>query len=76
MEQDSNSVNSSNSSYRSVFLQYFGKEEQNFIAANEIDNMTLIMPTSASRKATVVQDQTPTGVTGKVVFLKILMGFF
>ena len=69
-------VNSSNSSYHSVFLQYFGKEEQNFIAANEIDNMTLIMPTSASRKATVVQDQTPTGVTGKVVFLKILMGFF
>lgn len=46
--------------------QYFGKEEQNFISANEIDNMTLIMPTSASRKATVVTDQTPAGASGKV----------
>jgi hypothetical protein len=49
--------------------QYFGKEEQNFISANEIDNMTLIMPTSASRKATVVTDQTPAGASGKVVSL-------
>lgn len=29
--------------------------------------MTLIMPTSASRKATVVSDAVPTGVVGKVV---------
>jgi ryanodine receptor 2 len=32
--------------------QYFLKEEQNFISANEIDNMALIMPT-ASRRTTV-----------------------
>ncbi|XP_055318049.1 ryanodine receptor isoform X5 [Sitodiplosis mosellana] len=29
--------------------QYFLKEEQNFISANEIDNMTLIMPTATRR---------------------------
>lgn len=33
--------------------QYFLKEEQNFISANEIDNMTLIMPTSTRRSAAV-----------------------
>lgn len=50
-----------------LFLfQYFGKEEQNFISANEIDNMTLIMPTSASRKATVVPDAIQQ-TSGKVV---------
>ena len=32
--------------------QYFLREEQNFIAINEIDNMTLIMPT-ASRRAII-----------------------
>ena len=31
--------------------------------------MTLIMPTSASRKATVVTDQTPAGASGKIVSL-------
>lgn len=30
--------------------QYFLKEEQNFISANEIDNMTLIMPTATRRQ--------------------------
>lgn len=33
--------------------QYFLKEEQNFISANEIDNMALIMPTATRRSATV-----------------------
>lgn len=41
--------------------QYFLKEEQNFISANEIDNMTLIMPT-ATRRTTGVTDGAP--VTG------------
>lgn len=41
--------------------QYFLKEEQNFISANEIDNMTLIMPT-ATRRTTTVTDGAP--VTG------------
>lgn len=41
--------------------QYFLKEEQNFISANEIDNMTLIMPT-ATRKTAAVNDGAP--VTG------------
>lgn len=50
-------------------FQYFNKEEQNFISANEIDNMTLIMPTSASRKATVVPD-TIQQTSGKVVRLR------
>lgn len=31
--------------------QYFLKEEQNFISANEIDNMVLIMPTATRRSA-------------------------
>lgn len=30
-------------------LQYFRREETNFISQNEIDNMTLIMPTASSR---------------------------
>lgn len=33
--------------------QYFLKEEQNFISANDIDNMALIMPTATRRSATV-----------------------
>ncbi|XP_044016394.1 ryanodine receptor isoform X3 [Aphidius gifuensis] len=41
--------------------QYFLKEEQNFISANEIDNMTLIMPTATRRTATVTDGSTPTG---------------
>ncbi|XP_050357867.1 ryanodine receptor isoform X13 [Nymphalis io] len=40
--------------------QYFLKEEQNFISANEIDNMVLIMPT-ATRRVTTVVDGTPQG---------------
>lgn len=35
--------------------QYFLKEEQNFISANEIDNMVLIMPT-ATRRGVAVSD--------------------
>nr|XP_026484093.1 ryanodine receptor isoform X5 [Vanessa tameamea] len=40
--------------------QYFLKEEQNFISANEIDNMVLIMPT-ATRRVTTVVDGAPQG---------------
>ncbi|XP_038217173.1 ryanodine receptor isoform X36 [Zerene cesonia] len=40
--------------------QYFLKEEQNFISANEIDNMVLIMPT-ATRRVTTIVDGTPQG---------------
>ncbi|KAF2882575.1 hypothetical protein ILUMI_23592 [Ignelater luminosus] len=43
--------------------QYFLREEQNFIAANEIDNMVLIMPTATRR--TVVPDGSQPAV-GKV----------
>jgi ryanodine receptor 2 len=44
--------------------QYFLKEEQNFISANEIDNMALIMPTASRRTATAVEGQPQSG--GKV----------
>lgn len=44
--------------------QYFLKEEQNFISANEIDNMTLIMPTSTRRSA--ITEGTPVTGGGKV----------
>ncbi|KAH1010100.1 hypothetical protein HUJ05_004454 [Dendroctonus ponderosae] len=43
--------------------QYFLREEQNFISANEIDNMVLIMPTATRR--TVVTDGSQPSV-GKV----------
>lgn len=43
--------------------QYFLKEEQNFISANEIDNMVLIMPTATRR--TVVSDGAQQGGGGK-----------
>lgn len=36
--------------------QYFLKEEQNFISANEIDNMSLIMPTATRRTNTAISD--------------------
>lgn len=45
--------------------QYFLREEQNFIAANEIDNMVLIMPT-ATRRPVVPDGSQPT--VGKVNF--------
>lgn len=45
--------------------QYFLREEQNFISANDIDNMILIMPT-ATRRSTVVSDATIGGTVGKV----------
>ncbi|XP_034937910.1 ryanodine receptor isoform X2 [Chelonus insularis] len=45
--------------------QYFLKEEQNFISANEIDNMVLIMPTAIRRTATVTDGSAPIG-GGKV----------
>ncbi|KAJ8665342.1 hypothetical protein QAD02_007004, partial [Eretmocerus hayati] len=41
--------------------QYFLKEEQNFISANEIDNMVLIMPTATRRPAAVSDGAAPTG---------------
>lgn len=44
--------------------QYFLKEEQNFISANEIDNMALIMPTATRRGANVNEGGPVTG--GKV----------
>lgn len=44
--------------------QYFLKEEQNFISANEIDNMALIMPTATRRTAAVSGDAPAAG--GKV----------
>ncbi|XKL68210.1 hypothetical protein PGB90_003701 [Kerria lacca] len=44
--------------------QYFLREEQNFISANEIDNMILIMPT-ATRRSTVVSDATIGASIGK-----------
>lgn len=40
---------------------YFLKEEQNFISANEIDNMALIMPTATRRSATVTDGQNTGG---------------
>ncbi|KRF97581.1 uncharacterized protein Dwil_GK20678, isoform C [Drosophila willistoni] len=43
--------------------QYFLKEEQNFISANEIDNMALIMPTATRRSA--ISEGVP-AVGGKV----------
>jgi len=49
----------------SIFLQYFLKEENNFIAANEIDNMTLIMPTAARRGVTVSDGGAPQGGSKK-----------
>uniref|UniRef100_A0A182MMK6 Ryanodine receptor 3, brain n=1 Tax=Anopheles culicifacies TaxID=139723 RepID=A0A182MMK6_9DIPT len=44
--------------------QYFLKEEQNFISANEIDNMALIMPTATRRSAAVSGEAPAAG--GKV----------
>lgn len=48
--------------------QYFLKEEQNFISANEIDNMALIMPTATRRSAVVLDGSAPAG-GGKVCLL-------
>lgn len=45
--------------------QYFLKEEQNFISANEIDNMALIMPTATRRTQAVSEGQQNT-TGGKV----------
>ncbi len=44
--------------------QFFRKEETNFISANEIDNMALIMPTT-SRRA-VISDAAQNQSGGKV----------
>jgi len=41
------------------------REEQNFISANEIDNMVLIMPT-ASRRSAVVSEGGTVGGGSKV----------
>lgn len=41
--------------------QYFLKEEQNFISANEIDNMVLIMPTATRRPAAISEGAAPVG---------------
>jgi ryanodine receptor 2 len=45
--------------------QYFLKEEQNFISANEIDNMALIMPTASRRNTVSVEGQAPSGGKAK-----------
>ena len=47
--------------------QYFLREEQNFISANEIDNMVLIMPT-ATRRSVVPDGSQPVG-KAKVTFV-------
>jgi len=46
--------------------QFFRKEETNFISANEIDNMALIMPTATRRN--VVSDVSANQSGGKVRF--------
>lgn len=48
--------------------QYFLREEQNFISANEIDNMILIMPT-ATRRTVVPDGSQPAGGKAKVNYL-------
>lgn len=53
-------------SYFCLTFQYFLKEEQNFISANEIDNMVLIMPTSTTRRSATVTDGAAQGGSGKV----------
>lgn len=45
--------------------QYFLKEEQNFISANEIDNMQLIMPTSTRRTTAAAAEGPPQGGKAK-----------
>ncbi|KAL1124812.1 hypothetical protein AAG570_001433 [Ranatra chinensis] len=45
--------------------QYFLREEQNFISANEIDNMALIMPTATRRSAVISDGGAPAGGRGK-----------
>lgn len=45
--------------------QYFLKEEQNFISANEIDNMALIMPTATRRTTAISDGSVPTGGKAK-----------
>lgn len=49
--------------------QYFLREEQNFISANEIDNMVLIMPT-ATRRSVVPDGTQPTGGKVGMLFVK------
>ncbi|XP_042892542.1 ryanodine receptor-like isoform X4 [Penaeus japonicus] len=41
--------------------QYFRREETNFISQNEIDNMTLIMPTASSRNRSAVPPEASAG---------------
>ncbi|XP_075211293.1 ryanodine receptor [Lycorma delicatula] len=45
--------------------QYFLKEEQNFISANEIDNMVLIMPAATRRSAAIPDGSAAQGGGGK-----------
>ncbi|XP_046400098.1 ryanodine receptor isoform X3 [Ischnura elegans] len=45
--------------------QYFLREEQNFISVNEIDNMVLIMPTSATRRTASSTEAGAPGGSGK-----------
>lgn len=60
--------------------QYFLREEQNFISANEIDNMILIMPTASRRSAVISETSLGGGSTGKVwseiSFVFIVSRFF
>ncbi|XP_076069948.1 ryanodine receptor isoform X2 [Oratosquilla oratoria] len=46
--------------------QYFRREETNFISQNEIDNMTLIMPTASSRARSNAIPEASSGGGGKV----------
>lgn len=47
-------------------LQYFRREETNFISQNEIDNMTLIMPTASSRSRVTAGPDPVSAAGGKV----------
>ncbi|KAK3867881.1 hypothetical protein Pcinc_026695, partial [Petrolisthes cinctipes] len=46
--------------------QYFRREETNFISQNEIDNMTLIMPTASTRSRVTAGPDPVSGGGGKV----------
>jgi hypothetical protein len=43
------------------YFQYFKKEEQNFVSINEIDTMTLIMPSGPGRPRAAALDTAAAG---------------
>ena len=57
-------------------MQYFRREETNFISQNEIDNMTLIMPTATrGGRSQAVSDAPAAAPTGKVKVRILLFKF-